>query len=592
MPFSDQRTDGWSLKPLPSLDGINTIQLDCETTGLHRFTDRPVGLALGYGDQAQYAPFGHRGGGPQHDEDTVKRWALRELRGKRIENLNTKFDIHLMESWGVPLREMGCTFHDVAHSEALLDDHEKRFNLNHLANKRLGHTKLDVGPGASIADQPAQEIAAYAERDVELVRLLSQHYAPLLWDEGLQRVALLEDAMIPVCVEMERNGVPLDMDRLTQWIDSSQALLERLQWDLYRMVGFTVNTDSPTDMARLWGLCKEPIHARTAAGRPSFTSDIVQDAATRHPAIQLAWRIGKLGDLRSKYFLKYREEEYHGRIHPQFNQMMTDDGGTISGRLSCVKPNMQTLMSASKHKRLYSWLQEYGEAYYIKDLCVPEHGAWVSADMRQQEFRLAVHYMQSARLDARYAADPLTNFHKVVEQMVLPYKPDIDPVRVKVVSFTSIYGGGAGSVAQSLGIDRDVAEEICEVYHQAFPEVRKLLRRVSDVANDRGFVKSVLGRRSRFLGQRGQRERVHKSTNAVIQSSAADISKVNLVAIYDARKTLGLTMRVSVHDSVEADIADVGMLPTYEALLNTQKVNVRIPMLWEVNHGPSWGQCK
>ena len=163
---------------------------------------------------------------------------------------------------------------------------------------------------------------------------------------------------------------------------------------------------------------------------------------------------------------------------------------------------------------------------------------------------------------------------------------------MKVVSFTSIYGGGAGSVAQSLGIDRDVAEEICEVYHQAFPEVRKLLRRVSDVANDRGFVKSVLGRRSRFLGQRGQRERVHKSTNAVIQSSAADISKVNLVAIYDARKTLGLTMRVSVHDSVEADIADVGMLPTYEALLNTQKVNVRIPMLWEVNHGPSWGQCK
>src|SRR5690606_41468173 len=103
----------------------------------------------------------------------------------------------------------------------------------------------------------------------------------------------LSRSAIPVCVEMQRNGAPLDGERLARWDEGAQELIEQLQWDLYRMVGFMVNPDAPTDMARLWAKVGEPVTARTAQGRPSFTTDIVQAAAERPPAVMLVWRLGK-----------------------------------------------------------------------------------------------------------------------------------------------------------------------------------------------------------------------------------------------------------------------------------------------------------
>lgn len=574
---------------LPSLAGVSTVFFDTETTGLDRFDDRPVGIAIGYGGTFRYISFAHRGGGNLFDEDTVRRWALTELRDKRMVGLNTKFDVHILESWGVPLREMGCTFHDVSHSEALLDDHEKRFGLDHLAQKRLGEGKLDVGPKAAIADLPAGAVAEYAKRDVALVARLADVYAPLLAAEDLGRVSALEDAVIPVCVEMERNGAPLDVERLTRWDERAQELIEQLQWDLYRMVGFMVNPDAPTDMARLWAKVGEPVTARTAQGRPSFTTDIVQAAAERHPAVALVWRIGKLLDLRSKYFQKYLKEHRNGVIHPQFNQLMTDEGGTVSGRFSCVRPNLQQVLAKNKHRRAYGWLSEYGEEFFVKDLFVPRDGVWVSADMKQCEYRLFTHYTQSRRLLDIYDADPMTNFHAMVKGMVTPYKPDIDDTQVKVFNFLSIFGGGVGAAARNLNIDMADAEALSQAYHRAFPEARDLLNRCMRVADDRGWVKTFLGRRSRFHGQRGHRERTHKALNAVVQGTAADANKLALVAVYEARKALGLTMRITVHDSLEVDMQDPARLPEYERLLNEQRLALRVPLLWDVKQGSSWG---
>lgn len=584
LPYADAETDAWRPAPLPDLSGVDVVYLDTETTGLHRFKDRPVGLAVGYGDQALYAPFGHRGGGPQLDEAVVKRWAVTELRGKTIVNLNTKFDLHLMESWGVPLREMGCRFRDVAHSEALLDDHETSFSLNALAQKRLGTSKHDM-TGAAIPDLPSNAVADYAMQDVRLVAQLHAHYAPLLAAEDLGRVQALEDQIIPVSVEMERNGMPLDTDRLDAMCERARVLWETLTWDLQRLVGFLVNPDSNEHMTRLWRVCGEPIVHRTATGKPSFTTDVVQDAATRHPAIALLWRIGKLEDLRSKYLDKFRREHEGGVLYPTLHQLKTGDGGTISGRFSCVRPNMQQVMGKNKHQRFYGWLAEYGEPFFIKDLFTPRNGQWISADARQIEFRLFVHYSGSQRLLDRYREDPLVDFHNIVQGFVEPKLPGVDRTRVKVFSFTSLYGGGEGSVARSLGLSPEEARELSDTYHHAFPEVRDLSARAQKVARFRGYVKSALGRRSRFPNG----ERLHKTLNAVIQPTAADYNKVALVALYEARKRLGLTMRLTTHDSFDGDCE--GNPEAVDTLLNEQRMPCSVPILWETKTGDRWGSC-
>lgn len=586
----------WTPQAPPCLDGIDEIELDAETTGLHwAHGDRPVGWAVGYAGKTQYLPFAHRGGG-NLDENVVKEWMRRELRGKHIRNHTTRFDLHMARVWGVDLREQGNTFHDVSHSEALLDDHEKRFNLQRLAEKRLGLGKLDAGPKAGIGDQHASAVAAYAERDVALVRQLAAHYAPLLAAERLEKVAALEDEVIPVVVELESNGMPLDLELLERWNRESQALLEKLAHELYRMVGFRINPKADADRLRLWRHCGIPITNYTSPKdplkepKPSFKTDVVEEAAQKHPAIRLAWRIGKLMDLRSKFIIKYGKEHVNGLIYPALNQLPTDDGGTVSGRFSGT---LQQIMNADKYRLAYSWVSEYGLDFWIKNVFLaPEGFDWISADMKQCEFRIFTHYSESERLLKAYADNPDVNFHGIVDPLVRRVRPDINKTGVKIFNFQSIYGGGVDAASKSLKISRELAADISEVYHREFPEVRTLLNRCMAVADTRGYVRSFLGRRSRFLGEPGNRERVHKALNAVVQPTAADANKLALVAVYRQRKALKVRMLMTVHDSLES-LRPKGLpLEPYTRLLNEQRLALRVPLIWDVKVGQTWGSAE
>jgi DNA polymerase-1 len=581
----------WRPPAPPDLSRFDAVELDCETTGLSWVRgDRPVGIAVRTPERSYYLPFAHRGG-QNLDEATVKRWAERELRGKRVSNINTRFDVHMLRAWGVDLRDQGCTFHDVAHSAALLDDHRRRFALDVLALEELGEGKLDAGPGAHLWEMPAGAVAAYAERDVELVARLAAVYDPQLRAQSLERVQALEDAVIPVVVEMEANGMPLDLDLLDTWVTESQRIYEQIAWEIERSVGFLVNPDKTSDLMRLfkatgatWGV--------TETGKPSFTQDVMARERSKHPAIELVWRLGKLADLRSKYLLKYQRDQVDGVLYPSLNQLMTNEGGTISGRFSCVRPNVQQVLGKDKHRRLYGWLTEYGpHNFLVKRLFLPREGVWCSADMAQAEFRIFSSYSASARLLDIYRKNPHANFHKEVGKIVATQRPDVDHTRVKAVNFTNLYGGGPGSVAHTLGISREEAEEVCAAYHAAFPEASTLLNRASRVANDRGYVMTLYGRRARFKGPRWRRERVHKALNAVIQGSAADANKQILVNLYKARHELGVTLRQTIHDSVEADLT--GDVPAYQAFLNQAHVELKVPLLWDVKTSPrSWGDVQ
>lgn len=584
----------WRPPQPPDLSRFDTIELDIESDG----TDwargsRPVGYAVGTAAGTWYLPTRHRGGG-NLDEAVVKRWLERELRGKHIRNLNTKFDIHMTRVDGVDLAAQDNTFHDVAHSAALLDDHRTSFSLEALARAELGEGKLDPGPKDGIADLPAGVVAPYAERDVALVRRLADVYDPQIQRQNLGRVAALENAIIPVCVEMERNGMPLNLERLDHWTQLAESIYYRLLDELRQLVGFSVNPDSPSDMVRLFNTCGEPI-VRTAKGNPSFTAPVVQAAAARHPAIQLAWRIGKLTDLRNKYLIKYSREHVNGTLHATLHQLKFDgDEGTVSGRFSCVRPNMQQVMGKDKHERAYGWLYEYvteEDPFLVKRLFVPKGGVWCSADMKQVEYRIFAHYTGSDRLIQRYRDDIETDFHKIVGEFIAPYRETITRTEIKTFNFLSIFGGGPGAAARNLNIDMPDAMELSDAYHDAFPEARELLDQAMYVANKRGYVKTMLGRRGRFLGQKWKRERVHKALNAIVQGTAADANKLTLVDIYRRRRELDITMRMTVHDSLEVDLHDSSKLDAYRAALNEPRLPLSVSILWDIKTGTSWGAC-
>src|SRR5690606_34060437 len=98
--------------------------------------------------------------------------------------------------------------------------------------------------------------------------------------------------------------------------------------------------------------------------------------------------------------------------------------------------------------------------------------------------------------------------------------------------------------ADMLGVDLETYQDIARDYDAQFPEADALLKRAKRLAETRGYVKTLLGRRSRFPNG----ERTHKALNAVIQGTAADDHKLTLVRLYEERKRLAITMRLTVHD--------------------------------------------
>ncbi len=613
--FGFGETNGWVAEPPPDLSRVKDVTIDWESTGLRWFDeDEGIGLAVSVpGWRSWYFPIKHKTG--NIDPAVLLRFMRHELRGKIIRGFHSKFELHISRKFGVELRDQGNTFVDVGHHAALLDDHRKRFKLQHLAEDEGISGKLDPGDKANLADQDAGSVAPYAMRDCTLVDELLDLYAPRIEAEDLGRVLRLESDIIPATAEFEMNGMPIDVPMLEQWDIESRAILNRLTWDLRRHAGFTVNPDAPTHMKRLFEQCGEPLRFKCRSKRCqhihapadicpkcgeesslSFDALIFRPAAARHEAIQLAWRIAKLNDLRSKFITKYLKEHVNGIIYPSLNQLMTDDGGTISGRYSATL-GMHQVMNADKHGKLYAWLAEYGaNDFFVKRLFKPAPGkVWASADMRQVEYRFFAHltqYIGSTRLIKRYEEDPLVSFHKIVGEDVLRIQPLATYTDVKVFNFLSVFGGGVNAASRSLGIPYEDAKVLSDAYHEANPEVRQLLDFAMQTADERGYILSILGRRSRFPGKPGKRSRLHKALNAAIQPSAADANKLAIRDVYAERKRLELTMRMTVHDSLEGDLTNPSKMSEYSEVLNTQRLPLSVPLLWETGCGPSWAEAK
>lgn len=577
----------------PCLDGIDEVYLDLETEGLDwAGTDRPCGWALTAGDRSYYLPTRHKGGGNLCIE-TVRRWGQTELRNKRIINQYLKFDGHMSRVDGVDLDAQGCTFHDIQHAEALLNDWEREFSLEAIAQRRLGTGKLDVGPKADLHRMPAWDAADYAKMDTTLVRDIHLKQLPLLMAEDLMAVMQLEDEVIPAVIEMEHNGVKIDVEKLHLWVDQSSAALDQMKFALTRKVGFEVNPDRTEDMVRLFKLRGIENPHRTATGAPSFPGAYVKDIPDE--AVQMAYKIGKLTDLRNKFLIPYSKfVRPDGRIHGTFHQLMTGDEGTVSGRFSAVRPNLQQVMTPGKQKKTYGsftfeWQgQIVTEWFIIKELFIPEGGVWFSADAMQIEYRLFGHYSAAKAVLAAYADNPLADYHQVICDMLQEYAPGTDRRRTKDVNFATIYGAGEKKIAEMLGMSLAAAREFLRAYNRMLPEAKNLLEQAMQVAERRGYVKTILGRRVRFPGK----QRLHKSLNGIIQGGAADINKREIVVTHRNRRELGYTPRVTVHDELGGDLADAGMLPRFQSFLNEQHFDVKIPIMWDAHVGATWAAAK
>ena len=632
------RPEGYIPDAPPELLGERRACIDFETDGLEWWGgSRAVGAAyfLPESGRKGYVSWGHKGGGNSCDPETALRWMQREFRGIHIENANTRFDIHTGRASGVDLVAQGCTFGDVAFRAALLDDTRFRLGLNQLAHDFLGPDRgkleLPIADKGRLHELPAWVVAPYAVEDVRLVNDLVDVTQPDIVAQELETVLALEQQIIPVVVEMEKNGAYLDVETLFRWREEAQREYEELLFKIYRETG--VRVTSPDKNKELQAVFKArgiPITTFTDAGKPSFTADVMARVAKDDAVIADLYYAGQLADLESKYLGKYCNtvRQSDGWIRYNLHQLRVgrdedDKRGTISGRFSSAGDehggfNVQQVVSPKKQKDK-NWCTKY----IIRNLFKPQNGAtWLAVDASQIEYRIFAHFANDPDILEAYRIDPRTDYHDRVQQMLQRAKPDIKRKHTKITNFCKLFGSAEIKFCYTLELigDKDFQElskkydmlngwqgkwkqraaeirkepalqagiEIFDLYDREFPAAKATLDLAKATAKERKFVKTILGRRARF--PRGQR--AHSALNRVVQGTAADINKRVLVEVYNRREELGLTLRMTVHDEVDADLKDPGMLPRIEEVFNTQYIPLKVPILWDAEMGPSWGEAK
>ena len=611
---------------LPDLSEAKTIAIDVETKDPNLKTKGPgwptgdgevVGYAVAVDGWKGYVPIRHGGGG-NIDERIVNNWMKKvcESPAEKVMH-NAQYDA----GW---LRRMGFKVNgriiDTMVIASLLDENRFSYSLNALSFEYLSKTKSEknlteaardfgVDPKAELWKLPSMHVGPYAEVDAELTLELWNYFKPLISKEDLWRVVNLELDVLPVLIDMTWKGVRVDQDRVERTRDfllkEEKAMLAKIK----HVTGMNVEVWAAQSLAKAFDTVGIN-YPKTEKGAPSFTKSFLSEH--NHELPKMILRTRDLNKTHGTFINTIMKHTAHdGRIHSHINQIRSDDGGTVSGRISMSNPNLQQIPARDP---------ELGPM--IRSLFLPEENEqWASIDFSQQEPRILVHYAhaygKSQGHDMKgvqefvdgYQNDPDMDFHTMVADMA-----NIPRKQAKTINLGMMYGMGVNKLSDQLDIPVEEAKGLVKQYHERVPFVKMLMHGVMNKLNSRqssGSIRSILGRKCRFdlwepdtfamnkalplkdaLNEHGPTTRLkraytYKALNRLIQASAADMTKQAMVDIHK----LGITPLIQIHDEVAVSVSNDHQVDSIVyAMENAVKLNV--PSKVDVEIGPSWGESK
>jgi DNA polymerase-1 len=551
-----------------------------------------VGLALAARDgTACYLPLGHESDANLQREQALA-WLAPALADATVPKVGTnlKRDLHLLAGLGAPLA--GLSF-DLGIGSFLCDP-ARGHDLDALARDLLGRTlpMLEFPTGArraagGVAALPVAQVAAALEpRAAALFPIADALRAQLEARDQWSLYERLEHPLIPVLVDMERAGIAIDAELLRTMAAQAGEEIERLRAELLGMAGADVNLDSGPQVAKLLfeTLGLKP-GGRTPSGAYSTRSDVLEELADLHPFPARLLEYRALTKLKSTYLdaLPRAADPIDRRVHTRYSQI-----GASTGRLSSSDPNLQNIPMRTAQGRTIR--RAFG---------APRGSLLVGADYSQIELRVMAHLSGDPQLIEAFATGQ--DVHESTARRIFGVaEGPLDPAlrsRAKIVNFGIMYGMGARSLSQQMGIGLPEAQDFIAGYFRVYARVREYLDATVEEARRRGYVQTLLGRRlylpSLQSGQgaaRAAAERV--AINAPIQGSAADLMKLAMIRVHRALKQQRPSARLllQVHDELllECPSAEVEAVSELVRAEMEGCYPLRVPLTVAVGRGPTW----
>jgi len=477
---------------------------------------------------------------------------------------NAKFDLLWLgmayKWWYSGQKKSGESLvYDTMTMQHLVDENLPSKGLKYLSSIHTGYGDYSKGVTPyltkgqmKLLDKP--DLLRYCAFDASATFKIYKILAKQIKQEKLTNLLEEQMALMGTVIDMEQYGIQVDHERLTTLKGKMSARLRKLTKLILKHHPDIENPDSPKKVtAYLYDTLGLPVVSKTLKGSPSADEGALrnllhvlcgspeQENAAYGRLALLEWLLErrKLKKTISTYF-DGTEEVMDGSqvVHPNFNLC-----GTVTGRFSCSKPNLQNIPREGNSPVKQIFVSRPGNKLIQADYSQIELrvGAYLSRDRNMLQALRDGDDLHERTASSLYNTDNVTKDQRTVG---------------KTINFGIFYGMGPKRLHETTGIKLREASKFIKAWYRLYPGVRDWLGEVEEELLDKGYVTSIFGRRRRLpinvtndVG--AYKHMLRQACNFPVQSVASELTQMAMISIGQYAQVVG-----NVHDSVLVECAE------------------------------------
>lgn len=578
-------------KILPYFDSQSFFCFDTETTGISPFSDNLVGISFSFKEGEAFFVY--------LPAERTKALEWLKFFKPYFENpnlmkigQNIKFDILFLKAYGIEVRGQ---FFDTMIAHYLLQP-EMKHNMDYLSEVYLKYKTITYeelcGPKGKgqlpIRSVDHKCLCDYAAEDADVTLKLKNKLEPLIKESNLEFLFYeVEMPLISVLVDMEWEGVRIDIEALHSLSVDFTKQLSEIENKVYNLIGDQINLSSPKQVGELIfeKLKLDEKAKKTKTGQYSTSEEVLESLRGKHEIVGLILDYRGIKKLLSTYVdaLPALINSKSGKIHTSFNQAVT-----ATGRLSSSNPNLQNIPVRDEMGR------EIRKAFIADKDC-----KLISADYSQIELRLLAHFSKDPHMLCDFNTE--RDVHASTAAKI--FKIDLMDVtsdmrrKAKTANFGIIYGISAFGLAERLSISRSEAKSLIDGYFDTYPTIKTFIEKSIENARKNGYVETMFNRK-RYLPDINSRNATvrnfaeRNAVNAPIQGTAADIIKIAMVKLYNRllKENLQSKMILQIHDELILNVPSME-LERVKSIIKEEMQNavkISVPLTVEAGVGDNW----
>lgn len=508
---------------------------------------------------------------------------------------NSKDNAHIMKKYGIDI----CSFDDILLISYILDNGLGVHTIDFLSQRWFDHINISYSNlvkgykdfGQILIEEMKRYTTEYVDLIFRLWRFLKQR---LIEEKKIRVYEKIDRPLVNIILDMERSGVIIDENILSDISHDLAVKAEKLQQEIYDIAGCEFNIASPKQIGEiLFDKLQLPLGKKTKTGQWQTSASVLEELSLMGYSIadkMIEWR--QCTKLKTTYTdsLPSYVNRATGRIHTTY--LMAD---TSTARLASNNPNLQNI--PIRHE----------EGKKIRNAFIaPEGYKLISADYSQIELRILAELADISGLKKAFINDMDIHAITAAEIFSIPLNEVTSEYRrrAKAINFGIIYGISAFGLAKQLSIPRSQAQDYINLYFQRFPQILSYMNNTKSFVAKNGFVKTLFGRYIYFKELKNSKSALkagleRAAINAPLQGTAADIIRRAMVAVDKELKKAQLDVKLllQVHDELIFEVKDSEVAKASEIIKKAMEnaafpyVDFTVNLKVDINHAQNWGDA-